>query len=249
MRYVIFSRVSTNLQLDESQLFMCREYIKTIKSPDDEIIEFNEPPTSTRLKMDKRPVLKSLFEFLKTGDNLVVFCLTRLARTGTEIVKIYEEQVTNKKVILHSLGQPKVDKNFIHIYAMMGEMARDTISNNTKAGLRSKQSKMEKVGTCWYGYKTDPTKLQLHHEDVHSYGKPYLLVPDKKEMAQIEIMLDGSEKGLSYGEIVSELSSKGFVNRKGNPMHKSTVFRVLKRLGRLYPNPRDIVAGLTHSPK
>ena len=152
MRYVIFSRVSTNLQLDESQLFMCREYIKGIKKEGDEIIEFNEPPTSTRLKMDKRPVLQSLFEFLKPGDNLVVFCLTRLARTGTEIVKIYEEQVTNKKVILHSLGQPKVDKNFIHIYAMMGEMARDTISNNTKAGLKSKQAQMQKVGTTWYGY-------------------------------------------------------------------------------------------------
>jgi len=240
MRYVIFSRVSTNLQLDESQLFMCREYIKGIKKEGDEIIEFNEPPTSTRLKMDKRPVLQSLFEFLKPGDNLVVFCLTRLARTGTEIVKIYEEQVTNKKVILHSLGQPKVDKNFIHIYAMMGEMARDTISNNTKAGLKSKQAQMQKVGTTWYGYKTDESKLQLERERCHSFKKPYLLIPEEDEQSQVNLMVEMHHRGSSYGEIASELETRGFRNRKGNLVQKSTVWRVLKRLEMQNPAPRDL---------
>lgn len=229
MRYVIFSRVSSNQQLDESQLFMCREYIKGLMKDGDEVIEFNEPPTSTRLKMEKRPVLLSLFEFLKPGDHLVVFCLTRLARTGTEIVRIYEEQVTNKGVILHSLGQPKVDKNFIHIYAMMGEMARDTISNNTKAGLRSKQAQMQKVGTTWYGYKEDPTRIQMR-EKVRSTGKPYILIPDENEGAQVETMKELYSQGYSYGEIALELETRGFRNRKGNPVQKMTVYRVLKRL-------------------
>ncbi len=230
MRYIIFSRVSSNLQLDESQLFMCRQYVNKIKKAHDEVIEFNEPPTSTRLKMDKRPVLKAMLEFLKPGDNLVVFCLTRLARKGTEVVKIYEEQITEKKVILHSLGQPKVDKNFIHVYAMIGEMARDTISNNTKAGLRSKQAQMHKVGTCWYGYKTDDTKIQTQRERCHSYGKPYLLIPEEKEAQQVAIMTELFHQGKSYGEIVNELYDLGHRNREGNKLHKSTVFRVLKRL-------------------
>lgn len=231
MRYVIFSRVSDRKQLDASQLFMCREYVNGIKKPGDEVIEFNEPPTSTRLKMDERPVLQSLFEFLKPKDNLVVFCLTRLARTGTEIVKIYEEQVTKKKVVLHSLGQPKVDKNFIHLYAMMGEMARDTISNNTKAGLRSKQAQMHKVGKCWYGYTTDNTILQTI-KDSRAYGKPYLLIPDSQEAQQVELMGRLFDKGYSYNQISQELKLKGFVNRKGRPVQKMTVFRVLRRLGK-----------------
>jgi DNA invertase Pin-like site-specific DNA recombinase len=234
LRYIIFSRVSSNLQLDESQLFMCREYVNKLKKFNDEIIEFNEPPTSTRLKMEERPVLQSLFEFLKKGDNLVVFCLTRLARTGSEIVKIYEEQITNKKVILHSLGQPKVDKNFIHVYAMMGEMARDTISNNTKAGLRNKQAQMHKVGTEWYGYKTDPTKLQ-ERENVKSTGKPYLLVPQENEQAQVEIMVRLHREGASYGDIVAYLFSEGHRNRKGQKVGKSTVFRCLNRLKKQDP--------------
>lgn len=229
MRYVIFSRVSSNQQLDESQLFMCREYINRLKKEGDEIIEFNEPPTSTRVKMDKRPVLQALFEFLKPGDNLVVFCLTRLARTGSEIVKIYEEQVTNKKVILHSLGQPKVDKNFIHVYAMMGEMARDTISNNTKAGLKSKQAQMQKVGTTWYGYRLDESIIQKR-ERVKSTGKPYLLIPEEHEQMQVDFMLELHYQGLSFGQIANELETKGFRNRKGNPVHKMTVYRILKRL-------------------
>lgn len=240
MRYVIFSRVSSNQQLDESQLFMCREYIQSVRKQGDEIIEFKEPPTSTRLKMDKRPVLMALFEFLKPDDNLVIFCLTRLARTGTEIVKIYEEQITNKKVILHSLGQPKVDKNFIHIYAMMGEMARDTISNNTKAGLKCKQAQMQKVGTCWYGYKTDPNIIQTR-EGVRSTGKPYILIPDTQEQEQLSIMLEMYSKQCSYGEIVRELDARGHKNREGNPIGKSTVFRILKRVkSQALPSPTDL---------
>lgn len=237
MRYVIFSRVSSNQQLDESQLFMVREYINSIKKEGDEVIEFNEPPTSTRLKMEDRPVLQSMLQFLKKGDNLVVFCLTRLARTGSEIVKIYAEQVTEKGVILHSLGQPKVDKNFIHIYAMMGEMARDTISNNTKAGLKSKQAQMQKVGTTWYGYKTDETKIQTR-EKVRSTGKPYLLIPEESEAEQVKLMVDWHNQGLSYGEIARQLETKGFRNRKGNPVQKMTVYRVLQRLEKQSPAPK-----------
>ena len=246
MRYVIFSRVSTNLQLDESQLFICREYVEKIKNPEDEIIEFNEPPTSTRLKMDERPVLMSLFEFLKRGDNLVVFCLTRLARTGSEIVKIYEDQITNKKVVLHSLGQPKVDKNFIHVYAMQGEMARDTISNNTKAGLRAKQAKMEKVGTSWFGYKTDPNRLQ-QREKVKSSGKPYLLIPDDTEQQAIGLMVKCHQEGYSYGEIVKALADREYKNREGKSFHKSTVWRVLERLKKLRQVPMAPSPELFHA--
>ena len=239
MRYVIFSRVSSNQQLDESQLFMCREYVNGLKKEEDEIIEFNEPPTSTRLKMDKRPVLQSLLKSLKAGDNLVVFCLTRLSRTGTETVKIYEEQVTQKKVVLHSLGQPKVDKNFIHIYAMMGEMARDTISNNTKAGLRSKQAQMHKVGTTWYGYKTDDSILQ-QRENAKSTGKPYLLIPELNEQNQVALMVELRGQGSSYGRIAHELEARGFRNRKGNPVTPITVWRVLRRLDGQNPAPKGL---------
>lgn len=244
MRYVIFSRVSTNKQLDTSQLYMCREYVDKIKKPEDEVIEFNEPPTSTRLTIDQRPVLKDCLEFLKRGDHLVVFELSRLARTGTEIVKIYEEQMTKKKVFLHSLGEPKVDKNFIHIYAMMNEIARDQISNRAKAGLLSKQAEMQKVGTTWYGYKTDPDKLQMERKLAFSYGKPYLLIPEESESKAVEIMKEMYRNKATFGEIERELDKQGFVNRKGNPLYKSTIVRVLTRLGIHNPVPAEIKSNL-----
>jgi DNA invertase Pin-like site-specific DNA recombinase len=246
MRYIVFSRVSTDQQLDDSQLFMCREYINSVKKEGDEVIEFNEPPTSTRLEMEERPVLMAMLDFLKRGDMLVVFCLTRIARTGSEIVRIFEEQVTKKKALLYSISQPKVDKNFIHIYAMIGEINRDTISANTKSGLLSKQSKMEKVGACWYGYTTDPEKLQLARKDCHSFGKPYLLIPEDKEAQQVSLMVQYSQAGLTYGQIANELETKGFRNRKGNPVHKSTVWRVLKRLGKQHQAPKAGSSDLSH---
>lgn len=242
MRYVIFSRVSNVKQIDESQLFKCREYIDSVKKPGDEVFEFNEPPTSTRLEMDKRPILMDMLNFIKRGDTLVVFCVSRIARTGTEVVSIYEKHFTKKKAILFSIQQPKIDKTFIHLYAMFGEMTRDTISTNTKAGLMKKQAKMEKVGTCWYGYKTDPTKLQTYQTDCHSHGKPYLLIPEPNEYEALQSMIKFHKKGLSYQEICNELSEKGYRNRNGNFFQKTSVYRILKRLKTQDPSRMNLVS-------
>ena len=103
-----------------------------------------------------------------------------------------------------------------------------------------KQSKMEKVGACWYGYTTDPQKLQTHKPDCHSYGKPYLLIPEENEHSQVCLMRELKDQGLTYGQIANELESRGHKNRKGNPVQKMTVYRVLKRLETQSPTPREL---------
>lgn len=251
MRYIIFSRVSTGKkkgangetvkQTTENQILECTEYVRQNFKEGDELVKFDEEGMSTRKEIDQRPILKAMLASLRRGDTLVIYKLNRLARAGNELVSIWHD-LKKRGVNLVSLYEKQVDEMMIHAYAMVGQAERKNIREATISGLKRKQSKMEKVGACWYGYTTDPKKLQTHQTDCHSHGKPYLLIPKEDELKQVNLMVEKHREGLSYGEIASELETRGFRNRKGNPVHKSTVFRVLKRLGRQHPVPKDLVS-------
>ena len=243
MRYIVFSRVSTKLQTVDNQIKECLEYVEKLKKEGDEIIQFDEPETSSRIPMDDRVKLKEMLDSVKKGDTLVIYKLDRLARDGEELVYIYRSKLIKKGVNVVSLYEPHIDNANIHIYAFLGETERNNIRVRTKSGLKRKQANMEKVGAAWYGYQTDPTKLQLHKEDCHSYGKPYLLIPEEKEQQQVSLMVEWHQQGLSYGEIANELESRGYTNRKGNPVQKMTVYRVLQRLKTQDPSPRALTVG------
>lgn len=238
MRYVIFSRVSTSMQTTENQIWECRNYVNSVRKPQDEVIEFDEPETSTRLKPDKRPVLKAMREFVKKGDTLVVYKMNRLARDSEEMIVIYND-LLRKDVNVYSINEPKLDKSIICVFAMVAEMERESIRKTTITGLKRKQAMMEKVGTTWYGYKEDPSKLQ-EREEVRSSGKPYLLIPEEDEQSQVNLMVEMHRQGSSYGEIAYELKTRGFRNRKGNPVQKMTVYRVLQRLKTQHPAPTGL---------
>lgn len=241
MRYVIFSRVSTSMQTTENQIWECRNYVNSVKKPGDEVIEFDEPETSTRLKPDKRPILKAMREFVKKGDTLVVYKMNRLARDSEEMIVIYND-LLRKDVNVFSINEPKLDKSIICVFAMVAEMERESIRKTTITGLKRKQAMMEKVGTTWYGYREDPDKIQ-EREKVRSTGKPYLLIPDDNEAAQVDLMFELYQQGYSYGQIVNELDSRGFRNRKGNPVQKSTVWRVLQRVKTRHQVPMAVAFG------
>lgn len=230
MRYIIFSRVSTKMQDVQNQVKECVEYVNTQKRDGDEVIRIDEPETSSRIPMENRIKLQKMLDTVKKGDTLVIYKLDRLARDGEELVYIYRSKLIKKGVKIVSLYEPHIDNANIHIYAFLGETERNNIRIRTISGLKKKQANMEKVGTCWYGYTTDPTKLQLHKERTFSFGKPYLLIPEEKEAQQVEIMWELFHQGYSYGQIACELESKGYKNRAGNPVSKMTVYRVLQRL-------------------
>jgi DNA invertase Pin-like site-specific DNA recombinase len=221
--------VSTKLQTVDNQIKECLEYVEKIKQEGDEIIQFDEPETSSRIPMDERVKLKEMLDSVKKGDTLVIYKLDRLARDGEELVYIYRSKLIKKGINVVSLYEPHIDNANIHIYAFLGETERNNIRVRTKSGLKRKQANMEKVGTVWYGYKTDETRLQLHKENTHSYGKPYLLIPDETEQRGLSLMIDWHKQGMSYQEIADALDSKGYKNRKGKPFQKMSVYRILQR--------------------
>jgi DNA invertase Pin-like site-specific DNA recombinase len=228
MRYLIFSRVSTDEQTVDNQILECLEYVQGRKQPNDEIVRFDEPETSSRIPMDKRVVLQELLNNVSNGDTLVIYKLDRLARDGEELVYIYRSKLIKKGVKVVSLYEPHIDNANIHIYAFLAETERNNIRIRTISGLKRKQEKLEKVGTTWYGYKTDDEQLQLHNERARSHKKPYKLIPHEEEMRNVGLMVEWHKEGLSYQEIATALDERGYKNRVGNSFHKMTVYRILK---------------------
>lgn len=239
MRYIIYTRVSTNKQTVENQLKECREYVYKLTHKGDEVIEFAEPDSSTKKPMRNRKKLIEMIEKVRPGDKLIVYKVDRLARDPQELINIYCNMV-DKGVEVYGLYDPALDRQTICIYAFMAASERNNVQVRTRSALNRKRANGERVGGTWYGYSLDQSKLQTARENAHSYNKPYILVPEEHEQSQVNLMVEMHRQGASYGEIVSELETRGFRNRKGNPVHKSTVWRVLKRLEKQNPAPKEL---------
>jgi len=232
MRYIIFSRVSTAYQTVANQIAECEKYVSDRIAEGDTVLRFEEPETSSRIDMDKRHVLQEMLNTVQRGDTLVIYKLDRLARSGDELVYIYNTKLVKRGVNIISLYEPYITKSQIHIYAYLGENERENVRIRTTTALRRKQQNFEKVGHCWYGYKTDPTKLQPR-EKVRSSGKPYLLIPDEIEAEAVRLMTEAYKEGKTYQEITDYVNEQGALNRKGKPLQKMTVYRAIQRHKRL----------------
>ncbi len=236
MRYIIYTRVSTNKQTVENQLRECREYVYKITQKGDEVIEFSEPDSSTSKPMASRKKLLEMMSRLRKGDQLVVYKVDRLARDKQELINIFCD-ITKLGVEIVGLKDPSLSDDTILMYAMIAYHERKNIQERTKSGLNLKKANMERVGSTWYGYKLDETKLS-ERKLAKSEGKPYLLLEDENESRQVALMVDWFGQGYSYGQIAHELENAGFRSRAGTPVNKSTVYRVLRRLGKQRQVPK-----------
>lgn len=244
MRYIIFTRVSKGIQKVENQSKECREYVQKNMSASDSLIEFSEPDISTRIKIKDRVVIQEMINFVKPGDCIVVYSLDRFARDGRELTDFYCD-MRAKNVKIHSIHQPNVDENYIHIYAFVAMTERKAIRTRTISALNRKKADMERVGATLFGYKLDPSKLSMQ-KDAKSYGKPYLLIPDETEQRAIEIMKSMRDSGSSFQDIANHLEDNGYRNRKGNDIQPMTILRILKRLQMESPSQMAVSSCVSH---
>lgn len=235
MRYIIYSRVSTKKQETESQRQRCLERAKSMMQDDDQLFYFDEAHRTSRLKWGERPKLKEMLDFVKKGDTIIVFSLDRIARKGTELSYIYEDLLIGEGINVISLKQGSMKPSMIHIHAFVAQEERESISYNTKEALLSKQDRMEKVGTLWYGFKTDPTVLNPREND-RTFGKPYKLIPDPVEYPICLMMIQMRQMSHTYEEIADYLNDNGYLNRSGKLWQRMSVYRIIKRSNRYDPD-------------
>ncbi len=97
-----------------------------------------------------RPQLKAVLAFLREGDTLVVWKLSRLARSLTQIIKTVAD-INDRGITLKVLTQ-KIDTStpegrlFFHMTAAFDEFQRDLIVENTRAGLKAANKRGRRGG-------------------------------------------------------------------------------------------------------
>lgn len=97
-----------------------------------------------------RPQLNAALEFLREGDTLVVWKLSRLARSLTQVIKTAAD-INDRGIALKVLTQ-NIDTStpegrlFFHMTAAFDEFQRELIVENTRAGLKAANKRGRRGG-------------------------------------------------------------------------------------------------------
>lgn len=168
-------------------------------------------------RADNRPALQQALAECGSGDALVVYSLSRLARSTRDTIEI-AEQLQHCGTDLVSLSE-KIDtttaagKMVFRMLAVLSEFERDQVSERTKMALEHKKARGERVGSIPYGSRLE--------------AKTGKLLPEPQERAAIDFALGLRCDGQSFREIAAALDSAGFPPR-GKAWHPQTVKNIIE---------------------
>jgi site-specific DNA recombinase len=164
-----------------------------------------------------REGLQNAIDAVKRDNALVVYSLSRLARSTKDTIEI-SEKLASKGVDLVSLSE-KIDtttaagKMVFRMLAVLSEFERDQVSERTSNALQHKKSKGERVGSVPYGFKLAMDKVKL--------------IKDKAEQAMIALCKELKQQNLSLRKIAAKLLEQGFKNRVGSAFNAQTIKNIL----------------------
>lgn len=164
-----------------------------------------------------RPELQAALAACSKGGALVVYSLSRLARSTSDTLAI-ADQLQRKSVDLVSLSE-KIDttsasgKMVFRMLAVLAEFERDQISERTQVAMQHKKAKGERVGDVPFGSSVAADGIQL--------------VPDATEQEIIQTVKRLRDEGFTLRGIADRLTTIGYKPR-GAAWHVSTISNILK---------------------
>lgn len=213
-----YIRVSTNGQADGVSLEAQAAKIDAWCTFNGYVLDKTFDDVLSGTKTDRPGLAKALSE-LKQGDALVVYSLSRLARSTKHTLEI-GELLASKGADLVSLSESidttsATGKMIFKLLAVLAEFERDLISERTKGALAHLRSQGKRVGSIPYGFKLDPTDSTR-------------LVINQSEREVIEIVNALRCQFFSYQDIGAELHNRGYTPRGGRSWHPQTLSNIFK---------------------
>lgn len=169
-------------------------------------------------RADNRPELQAALAAVGNGDALVVYSLSRLARSTRDTMDI-SDRLTKAGADLVSLSE-KIDttsaagKMVFRMLAVLAEFERDQVSERTTMALAHKKAKGERVGSVPYGYRLAADGIALE--------------ADATEQELIALVTNYRAEGMNYSEIARRLDQKGILPRGGKKWHHQSVKNILE---------------------
>ncbi len=167
-----------------------------------------------------RPGLQAALAAVRRGDALVVYSLSRLARSTKDTLEL-AERLDKRGADLVSLSE-EIDtttaagKMVFRMLAVLSEFERDQVSERTLMALAHKRSRGEKTGgDVPFGFRL---------EDGH-------LVPEAAEQQVLALIQELHAAGHSLRRIAAELEARGHKTKNGHSRwHPQSVKQIIKRL-------------------
>lgn len=173
-------------------------------------------------RADNRPGLHDALNAVrKNGGALVVYSLSRLARSTKDALSI-SEQLEKSNADLVSLSE-KIDttsaagRMVFRMLAVLSEFEREQIGERTSAAMQYKRRNGERVGGIPYGY-------QLAADGVN-------LEACEREQNAVAIIRELRAAGLTFRNIQSELARRNVPSRSGNAWRIATLHQIIKTEG------------------
>jgi DNA invertase Pin-like site-specific DNA recombinase len=168
--------------------------------------------------MKNRPGLQQVLTRARRGGAVVVYSLSRLARSTRDTIAIAED-LEKRGVDLVSLTEAldttsAAGRMLFRLLAVLGEFERDLISERTSLALRHLQRQGRYIGGLVpYGFSRS--------------GQ--LVRKNSKEQATLHLAHELRAAGHSYQKTSRVLAEKGHMNRKGKPFGPFQIQRMVSR--------------------
>ena len=214
-----YIRVSTERQADEGvSLEAQKARIQSWCNANDyDLIAVHVDAGISGKSMDKRLGLQQALADSKKGTALVVYSLSRLARSTKDTIAI-SERLEKAGADLVSLSE-RIDttgaagKMLFRMMAVLNEFERDVISERTTAALQHKKSVGEVYGTVPFGYSEVEGRL----------------VAVEAEAALVAQIMQQRQEGSTLQVIANRLNEQGIQGKQGGRWYPSTVRYVIQR--------------------
>jgi DNA invertase Pin-like site-specific DNA recombinase len=166
-------------------------------------------------RADNRPALKEALAATRRGDALVVYSLSRLARSTRDTLEI-AETLDRRGADLVSLSE-KIDttsaagRMIFRLLAVLAEFERDVISERTSMAMRHLQRQGRYIGGHpGWGYAREGDFLA---------ALPY-------EQATVKLAVALRSEGMSLRKVSQALAARGIYNRAGKPIAAIQIHRM-----------------------
>lgn len=164
-----------------------------------------------------RPGLAAALAAVRKGDALVVYSLSRLARSTRHTLDI-SERLDKVGADLVSLSE-QIDttsaagRMVFQMLAVLAEFERAQIRERTSAALQYKKTKGERVGSLSYGYTLAADGKTLERNEAEQG-----VITEARKL---------KAAGLSLRKIAAELARRGFYARNGEQFEATQIRRMV----------------------